>query len=252
MPMHDWRRVTPNVYHMLHGAWLITIARALNNGFLPAGYYAMSEQVTRQATPDIVALRPPGTPVAVPAVHRAAATAPAVGLLDRAEHLAPKRPRRRLAVRHNSTHQVVAVIELVSRGDKADRRDFQAFVGKAANVLHAGVHLLVVDPFPPTRRDPNGIHPAVWAAVTRPRKYRPPYQPPADHPLTAASYRAGGEMVAAVEAFAVGGPVPAMPLWLAEDLWVAVPLDDTYSQAFADVPAVWRDALAGPCPAHPA
>ena len=48
---------------------------------------------------------------------------------------------------------------------RAIRRAAQAlrsFVEKAADILNQGVNLLVVDLFPPTPRDPQGIHKAIW------------------------------------------------------------------------------------------
>lgn len=249
MPMHDWTRVKPNVYHMLHGFWLMQTCRALNNGILPPGYYAMYEQVTRNVQADLLALRDPiGGP---PRRRRPAATAvPAAGLVQRARRHVAKLKSRRVAVRHNSGHDMVAAVEFVSRGNKSSRQAVTKFVDKVEGLLDAGVHVLLVDPLPATRRTPNGLHPLVWAAATeRPRRRTPPYTPPAGRPLTAASYQAGDEIVAAVEAFAVGGPVPDMPLWLADDRWVTVPLERTYAEAFADVPAVWRDALTGGPPA---
>lgn len=249
MPMHDWTKVEAGIYHMFHGTWLVTIARALNNGVLPPTYYAMSEQVTATIAPDVVTLRLPSAdpPPLAPGngVHALPADRPAVGLLDRTRLVVPARPRRRLAVRHVSTHDVVAVIELVSPANKQKRKDFTQFVEKAAAVLTVGVHLLVIDPFPPTRRDPGGVHGAIWAAIGKPRTGRVPYTPPADRPLTAVSYSAGSEVVAAVQTFAVGEPVPDVPLFLEPELYVTVPLEATYAAAWPDVPKVWRDVLEG-------
>ncbi|MFO0847037.1 MAG: DUF4058 family protein [Gemmataceae bacterium] len=247
MPMHDWTRVEPGIYHDFHTLWLTEVRRELNRGVLPPGYYAMVEQVTASVEADLLALHGGGTarPPLAPGggVRAVPQEAPAVGLLDRAAGSARKRSRRRVAVRHVSNHAVVAVIELVSPGNKSGRRDFRAFVEKAANILACGVHLLVIDPFPPTARDPHGLHAAIWARVTRPRRGAPPPALPPDRPLTAASYSAGPEVVAAVQPFAVGEPVPAMPLFLEPELYVTVPLEPPYQAAYADVPAVWREVL---------
>ena len=250
MPVHDWTTVEAGVYHMMHGAWLVTIARALNNGVLPPGYYAMSEQVTATIGPDIVTLehppRPDPPPAAGAGVRSLDADRPAVGVLERAARATRTRPRRRLAVRHVSGHTVVAVIELVSPGNKAKKKDFRQFVEKAAAVIEVGVHLLVIDPFPPTARDPDGVHAAVWAEVAKPGRNRPRFTLPPGRPLTAASYAAGREVVAAVQPFAVGEPVPTMPLFLtADEEYVTVPLEATYAAAWLEVPKYWRDVLEG-------
>jgi len=46
MPIHDWSRVDAGTFHHFHRAWTIEIARALNNGLLPASHYALAEQVS--------------------------------------------------------------------------------------------------------------------------------------------------------------------------------------------------------------
>ena len=99
----------------------------------------------------------------------------------------------------------------------------------------------MIDPFPPTRRDPAGIHAAIWKALTRKS-----YPPSPDRPLTAASYVGGEEVQVYVDPVAVGLPVPTMPLFLTPEEYVNVPLEATYQSAFAEVPAIWRAALETP------
>ena len=250
MPMHDWTKVEPGIYHHFHNMWLQAISRALNGGLLPGTYYAMMEQVTLSSEADLLTLQGPpqnGTRLKLGrGVHSMSATRPAVGLLEKEEIAPRKRPRERLSVRHVSNHKVVAVIELMSPGNKAGLRTFNAFVGKAVAVLNADVNLFVVDPFAPSQRDPNGIHAAIWTQIVKRKKNRKPYLLPRDRPLVAASYCVNDdEVTAAVETFAVGQPVPAMPLFLAEDEYITVPLEETYLAAWPDVPKFWRDALEG-------
>ena len=40
MPIHDWTRVDAGIFHHFHVTWIPEIARALNAGLLPDGYYA--------------------------------------------------------------------------------------------------------------------------------------------------------------------------------------------------------------------
>jgi hypothetical protein len=53
-------------------------------------------------------------------------------------------------------------------------------------LLDAGIHLLVVDLFPPGPRDPQGIRRAIWSEIIGDL-----FQLPADKPLTFGSYSAG-------------------------------------------------------------
>ncbi len=43
----------------------------------------------------------------------------------------------------------------------------------------------------------------------------------------------------------MGQPVPAMPLFLTDEEYITVPLEDTYAAASPDVPKVWRAVLEG-------
>jgi hypothetical protein len=254
MPMHDWTRVDPNPYHHFHGRWIYAISDALNNGGLPHGYYAFAEQVTPPVSPDVLTLEMPpggngpatarnGSVPSGPGVMTITATPPRVRFTA-AEAARPVAPRaqRRLQVRHNSTHRVVALIEIVSPANKASARDFRRFVEKAVDVLRQGLHLLVIDPFPPTPRDPNGIHAAIWKALTK-----KPFVLPPDKPLTLASYEAeGGDYYAAyVEPIAVGDELPVMPLFLGPETYVNVPLEPAYRQAWDGFPEFWRAVVRG-------
>jgi hypothetical protein len=238
--MHDWTKVKPGIYHDFHNLWLMAIRHALNNGVLPTGYYALSEQRVATVEADVLALQSAG-PGAPAAAHGEAE--PAVALLERAE-AAPRPPGRRLVVR-DADHEVVAVIELVSPGNVKEREEFAAFVGKAADLLWAGVHLLVIDPFRSPNHARGGLHAAIWKKVTRPRKGKRPFTPPTARPLVAASYCAStSEVTAAVQPFAVGESVPDIPLYLtADEEYVTVPLEATYAAAWPEVPKVWRDVL---------
>ena len=88
----------------------------------------------------------------------------------------------------------MALIEIVSPGNKASDYAFQTLVTKIAGALYRGLHVLVLDLLPPTRRDPNGVHAAVWAAIGAGE-----FVPPEGRRLTLASYEAGPVKVAYVE-----------------------------------------------------
>ena len=253
MPMHDWRRVEPNVYHHFHEKWLNAIDKALNGGLLPAGMYSLVEQSTTDIVADVLTLehlaagRPPMNR-AVRAGVRPAVQA-GVGLVERGVSR-PLTLLKRILVRHSTKHKVVAVIELVSPANKSTERDFSSFVGKAVGLVVAGISVLVIDPFPPGPRDPAGLHGVIWPRLARRRKGRPKYAPPAGLPLSVLAYSnqfdavGDPEREAVVNPFAVGQPVPAGPLFLGEPGYVTVPLEETYAAAFDDVPAVWRDVVA--------
>src|SRR6516162_9030995 len=59
MPIHDWTRVDAGIFHDFHLTWLGTLKTTLNSGLLPAGYYALAEQIAGRIGPDVLTLQSP-------------------------------------------------------------------------------------------------------------------------------------------------------------------------------------------------
>jgi hypothetical protein len=133
---------------------------------------------------------------------------------------------------------LVAVVEIVSKGNKAGRKAFDDFVRKAAELLSHQIHLLIVDLQPTILRDPQGIHGAIWDEVAG-----EDYVRPTDKPLTLAAYASGTSVRAFVEPVAVADALVDMPLFLDPGRHVAVRLEKTYDIAFDAVPRRWRTVL---------
>ena len=116
----------------------------------------------------------------------------------------------------------------------------QAFIEKAVAALQEGYHLLILDLWPPGPFDPSGIHGALWSLVGGTS-----YRAPKDRPLTLAAYavRAPGLFTAYVEPLEVGAELPDMPLFLAPEHYVNVPLERTYTAAWEGVPERWRRVI---------
>jgi hypothetical protein len=212
MPIHNWRRVDAGIFHAFHHDWITEISRALNRGLLPTSYYALPEQIAGSSGPDVLTL--------CSEANRYAAKANAV------------------AIRHVSHHQVVALVEIISPGNKNNQNGLNAFVRKAHEALAAGIHLLLVDLFPPGPRDPQGNHRAVWG-----EDCGQDYALPEDKPLACVAYIGGPSAEAFIEPVAVGDALPEMPLFLSPDVYVLVPLEATYQSAWEGMPAYWRDVL---------
>jgi hypothetical protein len=135
---------------------------------------------------------------------------------------------------------VVAVIEIVSPGNKDSRNCMRAFVEKAVEFLRNGVHLLVVYLFPPSLRDPQGIHHAIWSELADQELELPP-----DKRLTLVSYDASDGLTAHIEPVAVGDMLPEMPLFLRHRMHVMVPLEPTYEATWSLCPKPNREMVAG-------
>jgi hypothetical protein len=245
MPIHDWTRVNAGIFHDFHLSWIDQLKRALNSGLLPVDYYALAEQVAGGLEPDVITLKELPSPRAGPGPAKepcggiAVMTAPPkVRFTAQAELEHYARKRKTLTIRHSSDDRVIAMLELVSPGNKSSRAGLRAFVSKAAEFLEGGIHLLVVDLFPPTRRDPQGIHDAIWGELTDSE-----FQLPADKRLTLVAYSAGPVKQAYIEPVAAGEALPDMPLFLTPEVYVAVPLEATYQRAWEAVPRRWREVL---------
>ena len=251
MPMHDWTRVIAGTYHDFHNAWITHLKEALNAGLLPPAYYALGEQRSGDIGPDVIALRADrsesegeGFPLQDddgPSGASAVADAPPrVRIRQEAfEELAFYLQRQRtLVIRHSSGDQIVALIEIISPANKHTRRTLDAFLDKIAAALRDRIHVLVIDPLPAGRHDPDGLHGAVWD-----RLLAGDYQRPDDLPLTLVSYCVTHPITAYVEPFRVGNPLPNMPLFLTRDQYIPTPLEFTYMQAWAGVPHRWRRVI---------
>jgi hypothetical protein len=107
--------------------------------------------------------------------------------------------------------------------------------------LRKGIHLVVIDLFPPGPRDPQGIHNAIWGEIADER-----FVLPADRRLTLASYIGGPGVTAFVEPTTVGASLPDLPVFLTRDVNKPLPLEATYHSAWEAVPFFWRDVLTGP------
>jgi hypothetical protein len=238
MPMHDWTCVDAGIYHDFHHEWISEIKRALNRGLLPPDYYAMAEQVAAGFGPDVLTLQDQNNPA--PTSGRIA-TQTRPQTTYSAEFPGEFRQRRKslVAVRHVSEDQVVAMVEIVSPGNKNNASAFRAFVQKDCELMEQRIHLLLLDPFPPGRRDPNGIHSAIWEQLTD-----EPFELPLEKPLTLVAYESELSTKDYIETVAVGDALPEMPLFLAPGLYVIVPLEATYQAAWDSVPSRWQRVIA--------
>jgi hypothetical protein len=244
--------VAAGIFHHFHHEWISEISRAINHQLIGTSYYALAEQVAGGLGPDVLTLQRPLRKDAGHAPERKAnpALQASSGTLTLAEHPPhvqfritnpPKwfaAKKKSVTIRHVSEDRVVAVLEIISPGNKDSRSGLTMFVQKADELLAAGIHLSLVDLFPPSPRDPKGIHPVIWGGgdgdVFR-------FDPA--RPLTCASYLATEVIQAFVNPAAVGDELPDLSVFLTSEEYIAVPLEATYQAAFNAVPEVWREVL---------
>jgi hypothetical protein len=219
VPLHDWTRVDSGIFHSFHSAWVTHLKEILNGGMLPRDYYALAEQHGSLGVPEILTQHAPDTQSGRPPLSYTAM-------------------RRTLVVRHVSGHRLVAMIEIVSPGNKDRDTSVAQLAEKIESALRTGVHVLLVDLFRPGKYDPQGIHGATWSAFDAQE-----YDLPLDRSLTLASYLAGQIPEAFVEHIRFGEPLPEMPLFIEYLAHVNVPLEPTYSAAYRGMPEYYRAIL---------
>jgi len=232
-------------------AWITEIRNALNDGLLPADYYAQAEQIAGPLGPDVLTLQEPADSTngasgsqTLDQGRSGAAVAtspPRTRMTAEADMDDYVLKRRTIVIRHASGDRIVALVEIVSPGNKSSRHAIKSFVDKAVEALYRGFHLLIIDLFPPGPRDPEGIHGLIWRNLSD-----EPFSLPRDEPLTLVAYSAGERKKAYIEPAAVGRELIGMPVFLTPDTYVNVPLERTYQAAYRGVPRKWRAILDTP------
>lgn len=212
MPMHDWTGVDIGIFHSFRLSWVCDLARVLNGGRLPDHYYAMQERPARLLQFESEEFE------------------------DESDWYAARSDP--IAIRRTRDDKLTATIQIVSPGNKNSAHAVRSFVDKACELLEQKIHLLIIDPFPPGKRDPNGLHAAIWERANDDVVQLPPEQP-----LILVAYEAGPTTRGYIERVAVGDELPDMPLFLESEVYVDVPLEATYSAAWQAVPVRWRRVI---------
>jgi Protein of unknown function (DUF4058) len=238
MPLHDWSRVPSGLFHDFHQSWSIRIKDALNSGRLPKGVSALVEQRAGPLEADVLAIEARGMrPPRDEKGNVAMAERPVTRFVRRSNKDIYTARANRIVLKHH-LGRIIAVIEIVSPGNKDSRAALRDFVEKTSEYLKSGIHVLVVDLLPPTPRDPCGIHKVIWDEIEE-----EPFVLPEGKDRILASYETRGERAAYIEAVGVGDTLPEMPLFLTNDLHVMVPLEPTYMATWEVTPEDFRVAV---------
>jgi hypothetical protein len=128
---------------------------------------------------------------------------------------------------------LVAAIEIVSPANKDRPEKRNAFVGKCAALLRNGVALSIVDIV--TARH-FSLYAELMAFVGHPDRTLGP-EPPAVYAASCRWLRKSDRAVLQTwsHALIVGQPLPTLPLWLTDTLYVPLDLERSYEQACDDL-----------------
>jgi hypothetical protein len=222
---HPWRS--------FHGAWAAAMARLLNQGVLPPGYYAVP-LVDRDGPVEIDV-----------ATLREAEAAGASGGAARPQPWSPPAPALTVALEWPAVEAVevhvladdgdphlAAAVELLSPRNKDRPQARQTFAVKCADYLQQGSSVVVVDTVTTRRADVNAVLLELLGVVTDTA------MPPG---LSAVSYRAVNQDDETQQLqlwpapLKLGRPLPTLPLWIAADFSVPLDLDASYQATCADL-----------------
>jgi hypothetical protein len=222
---HPWRS--------FHGAWAAAIARLLNQGILPAGYYAVP--LLDRDGPieiDVATLRDqeaPATPGGAAAPQTWAPPAPALAV---AVELPAGDGVEVQVFADDGDPRLAAAVELLSPRNKDRLQARQAFAVKCVGYLQQGSSVVVVDTVTTRRADLNSAILSllgVDAGAAMPTG------------LSAVSYRAVGREEETQQLqlwpapLALGQPLPTLPLWIASDFSVPLDLEASYQATCTDL-----------------
>ena len=130
--------------HWFHQRWIGTIADWLNHGRLPEGYYAIGEVYANEVEPDVLAVedRPPEDGRATARASNGFGVAllespPKTRFTWEAETESYLARKDLIAVR-SVDGILVAVVEIVSAGNKSSQARFRKFITKTIEFLDQG------------------------------------------------------------------------------------------------------------------
>lgn len=233
MPLHDhfhspWS--DHNFWEGFHSAWANTIVRHLNGSLLPPQFRAVPQvHLSAWVEADVAAFEQDGARRGGYGERGELATAA----------WAPPEPVQTLAVEFPNQDvfevqvldekrgmRLVAVVELVSPGNKDRAEHRRAFASKCAAYLQQQIGLLLVDIVSGRRAS---MHQELLEVLARPL-------PATELPdLYAIAYRTRkenghGALDTWPAALTVARPLPTLPLWLASNFAVPVDLEMSYEE----------------------
>src|SRR5437763_718413 len=141
MPVHDWSRVSDGTFHHFQTAWIPKLSVVLNSGLLPHGYYALAEKVSTGLVADILTVELRSAMKENFAEDEArggtalATSSPKAAVMATLEPNIYAAKANHIVIRHSSNNRVVAILEIVSPGNKSSEKRFEIFVAKAIGAL---------------------------------------------------------------------------------------------------------------------
>lgn len=223
---HPWRS--------FHGAWAAAIARLLNQGILPSGYYAVP-LVDRDGPIeiDVAALREQGTIASGDNASLPQSWAPPAPAVAVAVELPSTDGIEVQVFADGGDPRLAAAVELVSPRNKDRPQARQNFAAKCVGYLQQGSSVVIVDIVTTRRADLNAAILSLLGVDVATAELPPG--------LSAVSYRTVGQEEETQQLqlwpmpLALGQPLLTLPLWIAADFSVPLDLEASYQMTCADL-----------------
>jgi Protein of unknown function (DUF4058) len=221
-PLHG-----PHHWEGFHHAWATMIAGQLNMGVLPKEYFAEPEICIG-----------PEFEVDVATMERSPA-----GKRGRTALLAVSKPKFALQVdfshlegcevrvyRDLGGADLCAAIELISPANKDRVGTRRMFAAKCAGYLRNGVGVMIIDSVTSRR---GNLHEELFKNLEAKGRGRDWKSPTGLNVVSyrAATFRDSPRVEVWPEPLTLGKSLPKMPLWLSNDLWVSLNLEESYLTA---------------------
>jgi hypothetical protein len=242
VPIHDWSRGSDAAFHSFQLGWTVEVRNRLNSGVLPKPLYAITETIELRPDARFAEFPEPDGAVRLPNWEDELRDSSDLPPRTSVQFEDDRRQYATVIVTvRDDLHQPRAAVLWVTRQDHETPYRLDSLLGLSVGALTRDIGLLVVDLFPPSKRDPRDIHKLIWDRIKD-----EPHELPADKPLTLASYSAGGVITAYVENVGVGDPLPDMPVFLRPYHYVPCPLESTYQTSWAVFPKELKAPLESP------
>jgi hypothetical protein len=221
---HPWRG--------FHGAWAAAIARLLNAGVLPPGYYAVPF-LDRDGPVeiDVATLLEPEATGPLDESGSTQPWTPATQGLAVAVEWPDVDDVRVEVLTDDGDPRLAAAVELVNPRNKDRPRAREAFSAKCAEYLRRGCGLVVIDVVSTRRAD---LREDLLTALGVEPKYG------VSESLSATSYRpvghdGDGQLLIWPATLEIGQPLPTMPLWIGANATVPLDLEASHKTACTDL-----------------
>ena len=242
MPLHDWSTQIDEVFHDFHLSWSAHIKESLNRGLLPGDLYARceaniaidegdgSDEYRREPDVSVVVEPFTGDPGGL---LTTAAAPPQTDIVLEVEGFL--RRQRTVAVRRASG-RLVAAIEIASEANLSTLRRRETLVAKCAALVGAGVHVCLLNPHLLRGRVPSAEYQLAEALeMSRGLEGEIPRRSDAEAAMTSVAVAYPRARLYA-DHYRVGTPLRSLPLFVSEDGYVPLPLEETYMRTFAGLP----------------